>query len=100
MAARKKNGLDKRYVLHGHPQGDSPSPHAKGLYQPSVIFMGRQTSRESTVEDATISVHLQQAEHHSPQSSLTCLRTPAKWPFEGLQSFQRGCCRQRSAFIR
>ncbi|KAK6304301.1 hypothetical protein J4Q44_G00248870 [Coregonus suidteri] len=71
MAARQKKEepnleIEKGDVLHCHPQGDSPSPQARGLHQPSVIFMGRQTSRSSTAEDATTSIHLRQAEHHSP----------------------------------
>lgn len=53
-------------LLNCHPQGESPLPQARGLRQPSVIFMGRQTSRSSAAEDATTSIHLRQAERHSP----------------------------------
>uniref|UniRef100_A0A674EZW5 Centrosomal protein kizuna n=1 Tax=Salmo trutta TaxID=8032 RepID=A0A674EZW5_SALTR len=63
-----RNPLDehKGDLLNCHPQGESPLPQARGLRQPSVIFMGRQTSRSSAAEDATTSIHLRQAERHSP----------------------------------
>uniref|UniRef100_A0A4W5K697 Centrosomal protein kizuna n=1 Tax=Hucho hucho TaxID=62062 RepID=A0A4W5K697_9TELE len=63
-----RNPLDehKGGLLNCHPQGESPPPQARGLHQPSVIFMGCQTSRSSMAEDATTSIHLRQAEHHSP----------------------------------
>ncbi|XP_071183426.1 centrosomal protein kizuna-like isoform X3 [Salvelinus alpinus] len=63
-----RNPLDKHKgdLLNCHPQGESPSPQARALRQPSVIFMGRQTSRSYATEDATTSIHLRQAERHSP----------------------------------
>ncbi|XP_071183424.1 centrosomal protein kizuna-like isoform X1 [Salvelinus alpinus] len=71
MAARQKKEepnlkIDKGDLLNCHPQGESPSPQARALRQPSVIFMGRQTSRSYATEDATTSIHLRQAERHSP----------------------------------